>query len=210
MVVPASLMMNDLKAQQRRKAYDARNAQADKDTVSRIICDQITAHPAYRQAETVMWYIHCRSEVRTGPTLLQEIPTDKRIVIPYCTKDEQGYNKLGLWLLEDFAELVPGMWGILEPPRQRWGEAGKEIAPEQLDCIIVPGVAFDRQGGRLGNGAGYYDRLLRCVRADAVLIGACYESQLLDRVVMESHDVAMDFVITEKSIYTGLGRTFSN
>jgi 5-formyltetrahydrofolate cyclo-ligase len=210
MVVPADLMMNDLKAQQRRKAYDARNAQADKDTASRIICDQITAHPAYRQAETVMWYIHCRSEVRTGPTLLQEIPTDKRIVIPYCTKDEQGYNKLGLWRLEDFAELVPGMWGILEPPKERWGEAGKEIAPDQLDCIIVPGVAFDRHGGRLGNGAGYYDRLLRCVRADAVLIGACYESQLLDRVAMESHDVAMDFVMTEKAIYKGLGRPFSS
>jgi 5-formyltetrahydrofolate cyclo-ligase len=209
MVVPAILMMNDLKAQQRRKAYDARNAQADKEAASRVICNQITVHPAYQQAKTVMWYIHCRSEVRTEPTLRHEISTDKRIIIPYCTKDVQGRNKLGLWWLEDFAELAPGMWGILEPPKQRWREAGKEIAPDQLDCIIVPGVAFDRRGGRLGNGAGYYDRLLRCVRADAVLIGACYESQLLDRIAMESHDVAMDFVITEKAIYTGPGRSFA-
>lgn len=202
--------MNDLKDQQRRTAYEARNAQIDKDAVSRIICDRFIAHPAYKQAETVMWYIHCRSEVRTVPAILSELETGKRMVVPYCTKDEQGHNKLGLWWLEDFAELVPGMWGILEPPRQRWGEAGKDIAPEQLDLIMVPGVGFDREGGRLGNGAGYYDRLLMDVRADAVLSGVCYESQLFEQIAMEPHDVAMDTVMTEKTIYTGKGRQFSN
>ena len=202
--------MNDLKDQQRRTAYDARNAQIDKDAVSRVICDRFIAHPAYQQAETVMWYIHCRSEVRTEPALLRELETGKRMAVPYCTKDEQGHNKLGLWRLEDFAELVPGMWGILEPPRQRWGEVGKEIAPEQLDLIMVPGVGFDRNGGRLGNGAGYYDRLLVGVRADAVLSGVCYESQLFEQIAMEPHDVAMDTVMTEKTIYTGKGRQFSS
>jgi 5-formyltetrahydrofolate cyclo-ligase len=198
--------MNDQKAIQRRKAYEMRNGQADKDALSRIICRQFIAQPAYQQAKTVLWYIHCRSEVKTQPALISELSTGKHLVIPYCTKDSQGRNKLGLWLLQDFSELEPGMWGILEPPRQRWGEPGKEIPPEQLDCILVPGVAFDRNGGRLGNGAGYYDYLLKNVRPDAVLIGACYESQLVDQVVMEPHDVAMDFVITEKAVYAGKGR----
>ncbi len=202
--------MNDLKSRQRRKAYGARNEQIDKDVMSRIICAQFVAHPIYQQAETVMWYIHCRSEVRTQSALLGELDAGKRMVIPYCTKDEQGHNKLGLWWLEDFAELVPGMWGILEPPRQRWGELGKEVAPEQLDCVMVPGVAFDRNGGRLGNGAGYYDRLLKGVRADAVLIGVCFESQLVEQVAMDAHDVAMDIVMTEKNLYAGKGRQFSN
>ncbi|MDP3589328.1 MAG: 5-formyltetrahydrofolate cyclo-ligase [Methylobacter sp.] len=202
--------MNDLKSQQRRKAYDARNGQTDKDAVSRIICTQFIAHPAYQSAKTVMWYCHCRSEVRTQAMLLCELATDKRIVIPYCTKNEQGHNKLGLWLLEDLAELLPGMWGILEPPKSRWGESGKELAPEQLDCVMVPGVAFDRNGGRLGNGAGYYDRLLKTVRADAVLIGVCFESQLVEQVVIEADDVAMDVVITEKTLYAGKGRQLSS
>ena len=202
--------MNDLKNLQRRKAYDARNRQADKDALSRIICDQFIAQPIYRQAQTVMWYLHCRSEVRTQSALLDQLATDKRIVIPYCTQDAQGHNKLGLWRLEDFAELVPGMWRILEPPKQRWGELGKEIAPEQIDCIMVPGVAFDRNGGRLGNGAGYYDRLFRNVRADAALMGVCFESQLVEQVVMDAHDVAMDYVITEKNLYEGKGRRFSS
>lgn len=202
--------MNDLKNQQRRKAYDARNGQTDKDVMSRIICAQFVAHPIYQQAKTVLWFSHCRSEVRTQSALLRELATGKRIVIPYCTKDEQGHNKLGLWWLEDFAELLPGMWGILEPPQQRWREPGKEIAPEQLDCVMVPGVAFDRNGGRLGNGAGYYDRLLTSVRADAVLMGICFESQLVGQVVMDTHDVAMDIVITEKTLYAGKGRQFSS
>jgi len=202
--------MNDLKSRQRRKAYDVRNEQIDKDVMSRIICAQFVAHPIYQQAKTVMWYIHCRSEVRTQSALLDELDAGKRMVIPYCTKDEQGHNKLGLWWLEDFAELVPGMWGILEPPKQRWGELGKEVAPEQLDCVMVPGVAFDRNGGRLGNGAGYYDRLLKSVRADAVLIGVCFESQLVAQVAMDAHDVAMDIVMTEKNLYAGKGRQFSN
>ncbi|WP_027150195.1 5-formyltetrahydrofolate cyclo-ligase [Methylobacter tundripaludum] len=202
--------MNDLKSRQRRKAYDIRNEQIDKDVMSRIICAQFVAHPIYQQAKTVMWYIHCRSEVRTQSALLGELDAGKRMVIPYCTKDEQGHNKLGLWWLEDFAELVPGMWGILEPPKQRWGELGKEVAPEQLDCVMVPGVAFDRNGGRLGNGAGYYDRLLKSVRADAVLIGVCFESQLVEQVAMDAHDVAMDIVMTEKNLYAGKGRQFSN
>ncbi|MDO9267574.1 MAG: 5-formyltetrahydrofolate cyclo-ligase [Methylobacter sp.] len=202
--------MNDLKNRQRRKAHDARNGQMDKDAMSRIICAQFVAHPIYQQAKTVMWYIDCRSEVRTQPALLDELETGKCMVIPYCTKDEQGHNKLGLWRLEDFAELVPGMWGILEPPKQRWGELGKEVAPEQLDCIMVPGVAFDRNGGRLGNGAGYYDRLLKRVRADAVLIGVCFEAQLVEQVAMDAHDVAMDIVMTEKTLYAGKGRQFSN
>jgi 5-formyltetrahydrofolate cyclo-ligase len=62
----------------------------------------------------------------------------------------------------------------------------------------------------LGNGAGYYDRLLKDVRADAVLIGVCFESQLVDQVVMAPHDVAMDFIMTEKALYAGKGRQFSN
>lgn len=200
--------MKDLKAQQRRKTYEARNAQIDKNAVSQIICDLFMAQPAYIQAETVMWYIHCRSEVKTESALLRELTSHKRIVIPYGTTDEQGHNKLGLWWLEDFAELVPGKWGILEPPKQRWGEPGKEIASRQLDCIMVPGAGFDRNGGRLGNGAGYYDRLLNKGRSDTVLNAICYESRLCEQIAMEPHDVFMDFVITEKKIYTGKRQQF--
>lgn len=198
--------MTNLKSELRRMACDARNNQVNPDELSQIICENFISQPFYQQVSTVMWYINCRSEVRTQAMILQELATSKTLVVPYCTKNKQGQNSLGLWHLQNFDELVCGTWGILEPPKQRWGEPGKEVHPSQLDCILVPGVGFDRQGGRLGNGGGYYDRLLACVRSDTVLAAACFESQLLEQIVMEPHDVPMDYVITEKTIYAGTGR----
>lgn len=194
------------KAPQRQIAYAARNAQLDKDAVSAEICRRVVEQPWYQAARTVMWYLHCRSEVRTLPAVAAELDSGKRIAVPYCTVDNEGAKQLGLWRLETFDELQPGMWNILEPPRQRWVEPAKQIRPEELDVVIVPGVAFDQQGGRLGNGAGYYDRLLQKVRPDTVLAGVCYEAQLLPQVAMDTHDVFMDFVITEQAIYPGKGR----
>ncbi|HSN23293.1 MAG TPA: 5-formyltetrahydrofolate cyclo-ligase, partial [Methylomicrobium sp.] len=170
--------MPSLKDQQRLAAYQARKLQIDKESLSRTICYSFIACTDYRDADTVMWYVGCRTEVRTLPALQEELKRGKRIVIPYCTYDDQGNRKLGLWRLENFSELTPGTWNIPEPPSTRRGEAGKEIRPRELDLILVPGVAFDRNGGRLGNGAGYYDRLLATVRHDTRLYGACFESQL--------------------------------
>src|SRR4030095_5354369 len=103
-------------------------------------------------------------------------------------------------------ELIVGKWKILEPPRDRWGEPGKEVAPAELDLVMVPGVGFSRAGGRMGNGQGYYDRLLATVRPDCRLIGLCYECQLFDDLVVSEHDVFMDQVVTEKEVYQGRGR----
>lgn len=194
------------KADQRQIAYAARNAQADKDAVSAEICRRVLEQPWYQAARTVMWYLHCRSEVRTLPTVAAELAGGKRIVVPYCTVDAEGQKQLGLWHLQAIDELQPGMWNILEPPGERWLEPAKQVRAKDLDVVIVPGVAFDRHGGRLGNGAGYYDRLLQNVRPDAVLAAVCYEAQLLPQVAMERHDIYMDRVITEQAIYPGKGR----
>ena len=78
---------------------------------------------------------------------------------------------------------------------------------EQLDIVIVPGVAFSRGGGRMGNGQGYYDRLLDRVRPDCPLVGLCYECQLFDNLIVGPHDVFMDKVVTEQATYEGQGRS---
>lgn len=194
------------KVQQRRQGYQARDLQPNREALSQIISDRFMALDAYRDAKTVVVYVNCRAEVETRSIIFKLLASRKRVAVPYCTKDDQGHKQLGLWHLTDFAELSPGTWGILEPPKSRWGEPGKEIPPTQLDLIMVPGVGFDRNGGRLGNGAGYYDRLLAKVRADAVLCGVCFESQLFEEIVMEPHDIAMDYVVTERALYVGKGR----
>jgi 5-formyltetrahydrofolate cyclo-ligase len=197
----------DPKALMRRSAYDARNAQLEKERVSERAVARLVNLPEYHAARTVMWYLDCRSELRTRQILPEALASGKRIAVPYCTVDEAGANKLGLWWLQQMDELIVGKWKILEPPRERWGEPGKEIAPSELDLVVVPGVAFSRSGGRMGNGQGYYDRLLCQVRPDCPLIGLCYESQLFDDLVVGPHDVFMDKVVTESAVYEGRRRT---
>lgn len=190
----------------RRAAYDARNAQPDKDRVSALAVARLLELAEYTRAGTAMWYVDCRSELRTRQALPAAVASGKRIVVPYCTVDERGANKLGLWHLESMDELVVGKWDILEPPHERWGEPGKEVAPTELDIVVVPGVGFSREGGRMGNGQGYYDRLLANVREDCSLVGLCFECQLFDDLAVDVRDVFMDRVATEKAIYRGRGR----
>jgi 5-formyltetrahydrofolate cyclo-ligase len=200
----ATPQMDDLadrKQAMRRQAYDARNAQPQKDDLSRLAIDRLMQLPEYQAAMTVLWYVDCRSELRTRHALPAALASGKRIVVPYCTEDQEGQNKLGLWRLEAMDELVVGKWSILEPPRSRWAEPSRVVEPEQLDLVMVPGVGFDRHGARMGNGQGYYDRLLGQVRPDCTLIGVCYESQLFDRLVVGPHDVFMDQVVTESAVY---------
>jgi 5-formyltetrahydrofolate cyclo-ligase len=193
----------EAKGLMRRAAYDARNAQPDKDRISEIAVATLTQLPEYQIAQSVLWYIDCRSELRTKQALPEALGSGKQVIIPYCTVDEAGANKLGLWRLERMDELVVGKWKILEPPHERWNEAGKEFQPEQLDLVIVPGVAFSREGGRMGNGQGYYDRLLERARPACRLIGLCYECQLFDDLIVSPHDVFMDKVVTERATYEG-------
>ena len=195
------------KGKMRREAYDRRNAQENKDEVSAAAVEKFMALPEYEKAHTVMWYIDCRSETRTKPQLLAEVEKgEKKIIVPYCTEDENGENKLGLWHMESLEEMVVGKWNILEPPKELWGNPEKEVTPEELDMIMVPGVGFDRDGGRMGNGQGYYDRTMEKVRPDCFLIALCYESQLFDNILVAPHDVYMDKVVTEKEVYIGKGR----
>lgn len=202
----APIKSMDPKAALRRAAYDARNAQADKDRASEAAIAKLVELPEYKSAQTVLWYLDCRSELRTRHAIPAGLVSGKQVVVPYCTVDDAGANKLGLWRLERIDELVVGKWNILEPPRERWGEPGRECQPQEIDLVIVPGVAFSRDGARMGNGQGYYDRLLGRVRPDCPLIALCYECQLFDNLVVDTHDIYMDKVVTERAVYQGRGR----
>lgn len=195
------------KVQQRQKGYQARQAQLDKAQVSTRICQNLMRQADYQRASTVLWYVHCRSEVATIPAIRLALMAGQRIAVPYCTLDDEGYPLLGVWRLLQVEELHAGKWGILEPPRERWLETERQLSAKELDLVVVPGVAFDRQGGRLGNGAGYYDRLLASVRTDCRVVGIAFEGQLLPEITMEPHDIAMDRVITEFGCYSGRGRS---
>ena len=192
-----------MKAFIREMARKARIAQPNKDEISLDICKTFTALPAYTAANTVMWYVDAGSEVRTRHTLPDALTHGKRVVVPWCVVET---NQLELFLLEDMSELVAGAYKILEPKPELRGLPQKKVQPDELDLVMVPGTAFDLRGGRMGQGKGYYDRLLANARADAPLVALGFDCQVFEEIPVAGHDVFMDAVVTEKRTITGKGR----
>ena len=189
------------KQQIREQAHANRNAQDNKDELSRQIVARCMSLPEYQNAKTVLFYIDVRSEVRTRNDLTNALASGKKIVVPYCVEGE-----LELFHLEHNDELAIGMYKILEPKNELRAVASKNVDVEEIDLIIVPGVAFDRRGGRTGHGKGYYDKMLEHARRDTPLVALAFECQMFDEIPMQDHDVFMDKVVTEKAVYNGLGR----
>lgn len=190
------------KRQIREQAHENRRKQENKDELSREIVARFMELPEFARAQTVMFYVDVRAEVRTRHALPEALQRGKRIVVPYCVDGE-----LELFHLESMDELAVGMYRILEPRDELRGLPEKRVEIHELDLIMVPGVAFDRTGGRTGHGKGYYDKLLEHARLDTPLVGLAFECQLFPEIPMQPHDIAMDKVITEKAVYEGRGRS---
>jgi len=189
------------KAAIRKQAHENRKNQEDKEAVSIAIMNRFMELPEYDAARTVMFYVDVRDEVRTRQALPAALATGKRIVVPYCVDGE-----LELFWLESMDELELGMYRILEPKSELRGVVHKRLQPEDLDLIMVPGVAFDKNGGRTGHGKGYYDKLLEHAKPETPLVALAFECQMFDEIPMDHHDIFMDKVVTENHVYTGRGR----
>ena len=189
------------KTQIREQAHANRKAQPDKEVLSEKIVRDFMKLPEYAKAGTVMFYVDVRTEVRTRQSLPDALTHGKRIVVPYCVDGE-----LELFLLENMDELSIGMYKILEPKPELRELPEKRVPVEELDLVMVPGVAFDRRGARMGHGMGYYDKLLEHARPDAPLVALAFECQLFPEIPTQAHDVFMDKIVTEKTIYPGRGR----
>ena len=132
-------------------------------------------------------YVSLPDEVQTGPLITQMLEAGKRVVVPKV----QG-RRLALSEVKDPArELAPGAFGVLEPTG-----ALRPVPVTRLDLVLVPGIAFDRRGHRLGRGEGYFDRFLARVPKAIPTIGICYDFQLVDRLPTDPHDQAVRTVIS--------------
>ena len=185
----------------RQTALAARRALPDREARSRAICERLLATAAYRDARTILFYVDVDHEVQTRECLAAAIAEGKRVLVPYCVGDD-----LGLFHLHHLDELEPRTFGILEPPEPLRALADRAIAVGEVDLVVVPGVAFDEGGARLGWGRGFYDRLLRVAPPGACLVALAFECQVFPALPAEPHDVRMDLVITEAAVYQGPGR----
>ncbi len=155
---------------------------------SRQIEERLFNFNKYKESKAIMFYVSINSEVHTHE-MIQKALLDKRVIVPKVV-----HHEIEPSIVLDFDSLIPsGKFGILEPI-----EAMK-IAYKNIDLVLVPGIAFDKQGHRIGYGFGYYDKFLAKV-PKAIKIGLAYDFQIIDDVPKEEHDVPVDFIVTEKRI----------
>lgn len=151
------------------------------------ICKRILEHPWYQRAKTVMAYAALPSEADLSLVIEDVLASGKTLILPRCEDMEQmTARRVG-----SLDALSTGAYGILEP-----GDELPVVEKGTIDLVLVPGMAFDRQGGRLGKGKGYYDRFLRDFRG--YKIGVCI--RLMDEIPMDANDIRMDTVITETEV----------
>ncbi|MEW5845176.1 MAG: 5-formyltetrahydrofolate cyclo-ligase [Bacteroidota bacterium] len=148
------------------------------------VFSEIESMALFRQAKTVLAFWSLSDEIDTHEFVIKWA-SDKRMVLPVVVGDE-----LELRLFTGVEQMEQSSsFGIMEP------QTGQLIKPEEIDFAIIPGVAFDPKGNRLGRGKGYYDRTMPLLR-NAVKVGIAYEFQLIDSVPVSEHDVPVDLVIS--------------
>jgi 5-formyltetrahydrofolate cyclo-ligase len=158
---------------------------------SAVIAARICTLPVFTASPTVMVYLALPQEVQTADIIAVARSQRKRVVVPAL----DGMTLLAVELPLDAAQLRRGPFGILEP-RSRTAV----IRPEEIDFIVVPGLAFDRQGGRLGFGKGYYDRFLGQLPTTTYLCGVAFCLQIVPYVPQLPHDVCLPWIVTEQEI----------
>lgn len=146
------------------------------------------AQPFYREARVIMTYLSYKSEVDTHRLIKKMLADGKTLCAPVCAPK----GKMEAFCFHDFRSLAPSEKGILEPAKN------KLVPPEEIDLILVPGCAFQKNGYRLGYGGGYYDRFLPDTRAKTC--GFFYEA-LKSEFTPEDTDVPLDYIITEENMY---------
>ena len=163
----------------------------ERDRKSRLIQKKLFGAAAFQSAGTICFYVALPVEVDMHPMIDASLKMGKKVLVPLVDLENK---EIKLKEIRDFQkDLAPGMLGIPEPkPGTRDADAG------EVGCIIVPALAFDAKGYRLGRGGGFYDRFLSNLSPKVVTIGLAFSFQVFPQIPLEVHDRAVDIVLTEK------------
>jgi len=159
------------------------------------VVDRLRESACWQASAEVVLFASLPGEVDSGPIFEAARRDGRRTLLPRMLPGE-GLEFLSF---DAFEALEPGRYGVREPPA---GIPARVHGPGTL--ILVPGVAFDRRGGRLGRGAGYYDRALAALRGGGgapCVLGVAFSIQIVERVPMDRHDVFMDAVVTDEELW---------
>lgn len=161
---------------------------------SQEIAQRLFMLPEYHKAQTILIYLAFAKEVATQAIIMTAWQEKKRILVPVCQTSDKS---LLISELRNFNELTSGTWNIPEPKKDYL----RPREPQAIDLAIIPGLAFDLRGSRLGYGAGYYDRFLSKLTPTCPKVALAYEFSLIEFFPTEPHDIPMDYIITEVATY---------
>lgn len=160
------------------------------------ILERLLQMPEYQKAKTLLGYMNFGSEFASEHWAAQVLKDGKRLVLPRVNRHT---NLLDLYCVDDLEnQLAPGLWGIREPVVERCERLN---AINEVEFALLPGIAFSRNGARLGYGGGFYDRLLASAgRSCPVLAVAAYGLQVVEALPQEETDVGVEWIVAESEI----------
>ena len=160
---------------------------------SAAIIERLLQLREYRQAGTILGYMNFGAEFASELWIQQVLAEGKRLALP---RVNHHTNELDLYWVDDPEnQLAPGLWGIREPIVER---CEKLTMLNEVEFVLLPGVAFARDGARLGYGRGFYDKLLARMPVQPALVAAAFELQIVEKIPQESTDVKVEWIITEQ------------
>ncbi|SHI98465.1 5-formyltetrahydrofolate cyclo-ligase [Lutispora thermophila] len=157
------------------------------------IKDRLINTSMYDEANHVFTFLSFNNEVMTRPIIDDCIAKNKHLYVPLCNTQ---IKEIVLCKFQGWDKLKPSKAGILEPVKNHIRIVNRSI----LDIAIVPGAVFDRNGNRIGYGAGYYDRFFNTLSKNILKIALCYSFQVVDSITPSKFDVPMDYIITENEV----------
>lgn len=177
----------------RKKILSVRKRHKEEDRVikDKEIEDKMFSLPEFKKAKIILFYVSIKGEVRTDNAISESLERGKHILVPFADLKKR---ELLISEIKDLDELSPGAFGIPEPKNP------KEFPLEKIDMVVIPGIAFDREGNRVGYGMGFYDRFLKTLKPRIPRIALAYDFQIVGEIPTDGHDVRIHKIITEKEI----------
>lgn len=176
---------------EKMRALSRQTDPVSKAAASQAIITRLEELPLFQQAAEIHTFVAWRHEVDNHELIRRLLQMGRRVAVP---KIEPATPHLRHYFIAGFSELRKGAFDILEPP----AEPNRLAAPEQFGLVLVPGLAFDRSGNRLGMGEGYYDRFLAQVGAPKIALA--FDFQIVAKIPAEPHDQRVDIIVTEKEV----------
>ena len=186
--------LHEQKAVIRREMLGRRSALTPEaaEAMGEVIAGHLMGTDVYRRARCISCYVSVKKEADTHRLIRAALADGKRVGVPVT----RAGGRLIHVEIPSLSALEPASFGLLEPP----ASAGAEIPPADFDLVIVPGVAFDRLGNRIGQAGGYYDRFLPLTSAPKVALA--YDFQIAEDLPVDAHDVPVDILVTESGVHS--------